>query len=270
MQSFTVVFKAMRDTCTDEFICFAEELADTARVVTLKYFRNQGSIEYKKDGSPVTAADREAESAIRSMIEERYPAHSILGEEHSLKSSGGPWTWVIDPIDGTRSFVTGRPTFGCLIALLYEHQPVLGIIDMPALNERWFGVTGKPSTHNGHHCQSSGRKHLTAATVFATSIDMFNDIERQQFDRLSATARFRSFGADCYAYGLVASGHADVVMESDMFIYDFLALVPVIEGSGGCISDWSGEPLNDLSGRQVLATANPTLHKQCLAIISSG
>ena len=98
---------------------------------------------------------------------------------------------------------------------------------------------------------------------------MFTDIERQQFDRLSTTARFRNFGADCYAYGLLASGHADIVMESDMSIYDFLALVPVIEGSGGCISDWHGKPLNYLSGRQVLATANPTLHEQCLAMIST-
>ena len=138
---------------------------------------------------------------------------------------------------------------------------------MPALNERWLGVSGKPSLHNGDDCQSNAQKRLTEATVFATSIDMFTEIERQQFDRLSTTARFRNFGADCYAYGLLASGHADIVMESDMSIYDFLALVPVIEGSGGCISDWHGKPLNDLSGRQVLATANPTLHEQCLGVL---
>jgi len=147
---------------------------------------------------------------------------------------------------------------------------VLGIIDMPALNERWLGVTGKRSFHNGDHCQSNDRKLLAEATVFATSIDMFTDTERQQFDRLSTAARFRNFGADCYAYGLLASGHADIVMESDMSIYDFLALVPVIEGSGGCISDWHGKPPNDHSGRQVVATANPTLHEQCLAMIRDG
>ena len=260
----------MRTACPDEFICFAEELADAARVVALKYFRNLGSIEYKRDGSPVTAADREAEAMVRQMITERYPAHGVVGEEHGSVSSDGPWSWVIYPIDGTQRFIHGQPTFGCLIALLYEHQPVLGIIDMPALNERWLGVTGKPSTHNRDHCQSSDRKLLAEATVFATSIDMFTDAERQQFDHLSAAARYRNFGADCYAYGLLASGHADIVMESGMSIYDFLALVPVIEGSGGCISDWHGKPLNDLSGRQVLATANPALHEQCLAMISPG
>ena len=269
MHFSTVVFEPMRTTCPDEFICFAEELADAARVVALKYFRNLGSIEYKRDGSPVTAADREAEAMVRQMITERYPAHSVVGEEHGSVSSDGPWSWVIDPIDGTQRFIHGQPTFGCLIALLHEHQPVLGIIDMPALNERWLGVTGKRSLHNGDDCQSNAQKRLTEATVFATSIDMFTDSERQKFDRLSTAARFRNFGADCYAYGLLASGHADIVMESDMSIYDFLALVPVIEGSGGCISDWHGKPLNYLSGRQVLATANPILHEQCLAMIST-
>ena len=259
----------MQTTGTDELICFAEELADAARVVALKYFRNLKSIDYKKDGSPVTTADREAEAVIRQMIAKRYPAHSVVGEEHGRLSSSGPWSWVIDPIDGTRSFITGMPTFGCLIALLHEHRPLLGIIDMPALNERWLGVTGKPSTHNGNHCESSGLEHLSEATIFATSIDMFTEIERQQFDRVSTAARFRSFGTDCYAYGLLASGHSDIVMESDMSTHDFLALVPVIEGSGGCISDWCGKPLNDLSGKQVLATANPTLHEQILAMISA-
>ena len=259
----------MRTVCPDEFPDFAEELADAARAIALKYFRNLRSIEYKRDGSPVTAADQEAEAVIRQMIAERYPTHGVTGEEYGHMSSDGPWSWVIDPIDGTRSFITGRPTFGCLIALLYEYRPVLGIIDMPALNERWLGVTGKPSLYNGDHCQSSDRKRVAEATILATSIDMFTDSERQQFDRLSTAARFRSFGTDCYAYGLLASGHSDIVMESDMSTHDFLPLVPVVEGSGGCISDWHGEPLNLFSGRQVLATANPALHQQCLTMIGA-
>jgi histidinol phosphatase-like enzyme (inositol monophosphatase family) len=252
---------------TNEFACFAEELADAARAVALKHFRNLGAIDYKEDGSPVTPADRETEAVIRQMIGERYPTHGVVGEEHGHMPSESPWLWAIDPIDGTRSFITGRPTFGCLIALLFEHQPVIGVIDMPALDERWLGITDKPSTHNGRQCQSNSRRLLKESTVFATSIDMFNDNERKQFDRLSAEARFRNFGADCYAYGLLASGYADIVMESDMSIHDFLALVPVIEGSGGCITDWHGKPLNFLSGNQVLATANSSLHKQCLSII---
>lgn len=257
----------MQATCLDQFAYFVEELADAARSIAVTYFRNLGSVEYKGDGSPVTIADRETETMIRQMIVDRYPAHGVMGEEYGQIPSNGPWSWVIDPIDGTRSFITGRPMFGCLIALLYENQPVLGIIDMPVLNERWLGVTGKPSLHDGNRCESSSTQHIAEATVFATSIDMFTNSERRQFEHLSTAARFRSFGADCYAYGLLASGYADIVMEADMSIHDFLALVPIIEGSGGCISDWHGEPLDISSGRQVLATANPTLHQQCLAMI---
>jgi len=252
----------------DQFVIFSEELAQSARAVSLKHFRNLSTIEYKKDGSPVTTADRDIETLIRKMIAHRYPTHAIVGEEHGCASSKEPWTWVIDPIDGTRSFITGKPTFGCLIALLYENQPVLGVIDMPALDERWIGVTGRPSTYNGVLCHSSSCERLTEASVFATSIDMFNNSEQKIFNRLSTKARFRNFGADCYAYGLVASGHADIVMESDLVNHDFLALAPVIEGSGGCISDWNGAPLSFFSGRQILATANSTLHRECLNAIN--
>lgn len=259
----------MRTNCADEFVSFAEKVTDAARGVVLKHFRNLKSIDYKSDGSPVTIADRDTEAVIRQMIADQYPTHGIIGEEHDLFPSTDPWTWVIDPIDGTRSFITGQPTFGCLIALLYKNEPVLGVIDMPALNERWIGIAGKGSMHNGSNCESTGQKRLSEATLFATSIDMFTNIERQQFDRLSNLARFRSFGTDCYAYGLLASGYADIVMESDMANYDFLALVPIVEGSGGCISDWNGKPLNLFSGKQVLATASPYLHEQCLALIDT-
>ena len=250
-----------------EFAVFAAELAESARRMSLRHFRNLPSIEYKKDGSPVTVADRDTETVVRHLISDRYPEHSIVGEEHGSLSSNTSWSWVIDPIDGTRSFIAGKPTFGCLIALLYENRPMIGIIDMPALNERWTGIKGEPSVYNGSQCYSKKYQPLSEATIFATSIDMFNQHERTTFDRLSSSARFRNFGADCYAYGLLASGHTDIVMESDMANHDFLALVPVIEGSGGCITDWEGNPLDFFSGRQVLATANPTLHQECLSLI---
>ena len=251
-----------------EFAMFAGELAESARKVSIKHFRNLESVEYKKDGSPVTVADHDTEEMVRQMIAHRYPDHTIVGEEHGSVSSSGPWTWVIDPIDGTRSFITGKPTFGCLIALLYENRPVIGIIDMPALNERWTGIEGDLSVYNGSYCYSKKYQPLTKATVFATSIDMFSVDERRTFDRLSMSARFRNFGADCYAYGLLASGHVDIVMESDMANHDFLALVPVIEGSGGCITDWEGKKLTLFSGKQVLATANAALHQECLNLIA--
>ncbi len=253
-----------------ELINFGEELANLARESVLKYFRRLESIDYKRDRTPVTVADREAESVIRQRISQLYPTHGIVGEEYGHTPADGPWCWVIDPIDGTRSFVAGRPTFGCLIAVLHDNQPILGIIDMPALNERWTGVNREPTFYNGEPCATSKCNHLPEAIVFATSMDMFTEDERKQFDRLSGAARFRSFGADCYAYGLLSSGYIDVVMESDMFAYDYLALVAVVEGSGGCISDWQGRPLDLSSGKQVLATASQELHQQCLNIIGSG
>jgi histidinol phosphatase-like enzyme (inositol monophosphatase family) len=253
----------------NDTIRFTEELADSARTVSLRHFRNVGSIEYKADDTPVSVADRETEARIRELILKRYPDHGVLGEEFGHDESESPWLWVIDPIDGTRSYITGKPTFGCLIALLYEHQPVLGIIDMPVLDERWVGVKGQPSKHCGNPCQSSHIEHLAEATLFATSIDMFTDIERNQFDLLSSNTRFRNFGADCYAYGLLASGHTDIVMESDMNPYDFLARVPIVEGAGGCISDWQGKPLDFFSDKQVLASANSVLHKKSLTLLST-
>ena len=265
----TTEFSNMEPSLDPDTIQFAEELADSARTVALRYFRNLESIEYKTDNTPVSIADRKTEARIRQSILERYPGHGVLGEEFGHNESESPWLWVIDPIDGTRSFITGKPTFGCLIALLYEHQPLLGIIDMPALDERWVGVKGLPSEHCGNLCQSRRTKRLSEATLFATSIDMFTDIERKQFDLLSSNIRFRNFGADCYAYGLLASGHTDIVMESDMAPHDFLALVPIVEGAGGCISDWQGNPLNFSSGKQILASANSVLHQQSLALLSS-
>ena len=250
-----------------DMIDFAKTLADVARHNIMQTFRDLSSIEFKEDGSPVTVADIETEAKIRRLIENTYPGHAIYGEEHGHTHSDSRWTWVIDPIDGTRSFITGQPTFGSLIALLYDQKPMLGIIDMPALEERWIGIINQPTSHNGRACQTNSKKSIEEATIFATTIDMFTAEELKHFERVSNEGRFRSFGLDCYAYGLLASGYADIVMESDLAIHDFLALVPIVSGAGGCISDWSGKPLTFSSGKQVLATANPTLHSICLRII---
>ena len=259
----------MNPNLLTEFSLFGQHLADHARDIALSFFRNLKSVQYKKDNSPVTMADREIETKIRELIMEKYPKHAVFGEECTPISSEEPWTWVIDPIDGTRSFISGKPTFGCLIALLYEQKPMLGIIEMPALKERWLGVYESNSTHNGISCYTNQSRALSEATVFATSIDMFETNEQTAFDHVSLNAQFRNFGADCYAYGLLASGYTDIVMESSMAIHDFLALVPVVEGAGGCISDWQGKPLNFGSGKQVLATANSSLHEECLHLINN-
>ena len=247
---------------------FAAALADKAREISLKYFRWVYDVARKGDGTPVTTADLAIETALREMIENQYPHHGTYGEENDAERSDAEWLWVIDPIDGTKSFATGKPTFGCLIALLHHRKPILGIIDMPALQERWIGIAGEPTRFNGQPCRTSSANILADVTLNATTPDMFNTKEWALFSELGAAVRFRQFGADCYAYGLLASGFTELVMEAGLGKYDYLALVPVIEGAGGCISDWQGNALSFDSGSQVLASANRDLHEDALTFIS--
>jgi len=251
------------------FAAFANELADAARIHVMKYFKTNVESERKNDQSPVSIADRETEQLMCELISRRFPDHGIVGEEFASVQPDSDLCWVLDPIDGTKSFLTGKPTFGILIALLHENTPVLGVIDSPVLHERWLGINNHGSTHNANVCNTNKNKALADAWIHATTIDMFDDNERLVFDTVTKRARGRLFGADCYAYGLLASGHTDIVMEAAMGSYDYLALVPVVENAGGCVTDWDGKPLTLDSGSQVVATANEALHEQILDIIKN-
>ena len=246
------------------FIDTAIAAADAARAVTLAHFRSGAKIIAKADCSPVTIADRKAEQCMRALILARHPMHGFLGEESGAVNNESQWRWVIDPIDGTKSFATGNPTFGTLIALLHGNRPMLGVIDHAALDERWIGVAGRPTVHNGMPCQTSAQQSLAAATIYATTPDMFAGDAAEKFARLSSACQFRVFGGDCYAYGLLACGYTDVVCEADMKAHDFMALTAVVEGAGGVISDWHGAPLR-FDSNEVLACANQTLHQAALA-----
>lgn len=251
-----------------DLIAFVETLADAARPIALRGFRASGKVDFKSDGSPVTASDRQVEEALRDLIRERFPDHSILGEEFgSSGRSGARWGWSLDPIDGTRAFVTGRPLFGTLIAFLESTRPILGVIEMPALAERYVGVIGEPTLCNGEPCRVSDCTHIEEARVSATSPDMFESDDLVQYDEVSFAARMRGFGGDCYQYALLASGYLDIVMEAGLAPYDLLALVPVIEGAGGVITDWQGGALTARSGGQVIASATQELHGAALALI---
>ncbi|MBX2870222.1 MAG: hypothetical protein KTR18_16190 [Acidiferrobacterales bacterium] len=243
--------------------------ADLARTITTRYFRQEIAITNKQDTTPVTIADSETEAAIKALIHKNHPTHGFFGEETGDQTADERWRWIVDPIDGTKSFATGNPTFGTLISVIHDDVPVIGIIDHPALQERWIGRAGEPTTLNGTVCCTSSEQQLNSATVYCTTIDMFTDASFQQFDRLSKHCRYRAFGGDCYNYGLLASGHTQLVCEADLKPYDFMALIPVIEGAGGIISDWNGEPLTPKSGDKVIAAANSGLHQQALSILQN-
>jgi histidinol phosphatase-like enzyme (inositol monophosphatase family) len=253
----------------DDFRDFAETLADRARAMSLPRFRRKLNVQIKDDESPVTAVDRDVEAMVRECIRAAYPQHGLLGEEHGSSHIDAEYVWSIDPIDGTRSFISGWPLWGTLLALLHHGRPLLGVVDMPALGERWIGVTGEGTRLNGQPCHSRQCTQLADATVYATSPDIFSPAEFAAFERVTRSARGRRFGGDCYSYALLASGHIDAVIEAGLKPYDYLALAPVIEAAGGVITDWQGQPLGMQSGGQVVAAATDELHRKIIAVIAS-
>jgi inositol-phosphate phosphatase/L-galactose 1-phosphate phosphatase/histidinol-phosphatase len=240
-------------------IAFANELGDAAGEIVRRYFRRGVAVDDKADMSPVTIADREAEAALRVLIETRFPDHGMLGEEHGSVRANAERVWVLDPIDGTKSFISGVPLFGTLIALVERGVPVLGVIDQPILRERWVGARGHKSTLNGAAIATRACPGLAAATLFATSPDMFKGADAEGFQRLKSAVKLARFGGDCYAYGLLAAGFIDLVVEASLKPYDYAALVPVIVGAGGSMTDWQGGPLGIASEGRDIACGNPRI-----------
>ena len=252
-----------------EAVELAERMADAARPVVMRSFRAPAlAVDAKADDSPVTAADREAEAVMRRMIGETFPDHGIVGEEHGAVRGEAEWVWVVDPIDGTKSFVTGKPLFGTLIALLHEGRPVIGIIDMPALGERWLGAEGQATTFNGERVRTRACAALGSAWLSATSPQMFRGRDAEAFERLLGCCRATVYGADCYAYGLIANGTVDIVCEASMQPYDYCALVPVVAGAGGMMTDWNGAPLTLASDGRVLAAGDPSAHAAAREVLA--
>lgn len=243
----------------------AHALADAARVHSMRHFRTALDIVTKSDESPVTIADREAEAAMRAILASQAADHGILGEEHGRERLDAEYVWVIDPIDGTKSFITGSPLWGTLVALLRHGRPVLGLIDMPVLGERWLGRDGQPAQCNGRVVQASACTELAKARVYTTSPDAFAAEDWLRFDRLSRQCAMRRFGGDCYAYAQLAGGHVDLVVEAGLQPYDYLSLVCLVEGAGGVITDWQGHALTASSDGRVVAAATAQLHACALA-----
>ena len=244
---------------TDDDVALAHRLADAAGAAIRPWFRARFEIEAKADHSPVTQADRAAEAAIRAILARERPGDGIVGEEYGNEREDAERVWVLDPIDGTRSFIAGRPIFGTLIALLDEGRPVLGVIDQPIGGERWLGVVGEATTLNGAPVRTRPCSALAKAHLATTSPLLFAADERACFDGLTASVRDTLWGGDCYNYALLASGHLDLVVESGLKLYDFAALVPVVEGAGGLMRDWRGAPLGMESDGRVVALGDAGL-----------
>ncbi len=261
-----------KDSELQSLVQFACSLADLAGKTILPYFRQPLLVDNKlKDGNfdPVTVADRDAELAMRAAIQAQYPSHGILGEEFGeLKGESG-LTWVLDPIDGTRAFISGLPVWGVLIALFDGTYPILGVMDQPFTQERFIG-DGKRSVsiHRGVETvlQTRACESLSTAIMMSTAPDMFDKAEFSVQQLLAEQVRLLRYGADCYGYSMLASGHVDLVVEAGLSAYDIQALIPIVESAGGVVTDWhGGSPVN---GGQVVAAATHKLHAQALSILA--
>jgi len=253
-----------------EMLEAAKAALDAAGAAIRPHFRSGLTAAQKSDDSPVTIADQRAEIAMRNVLTSFFPSHGLLGEEFpETGAANARYVWVIDPIDGTRAFITGRPSFCTLLGLLEDGVPVLGCIDQPMTGERWIGGRDVAASFRNPLGGKIGTSKVTAlaeAELSSTSPEMFGDV-LPQFMRLKATCRRVYWGGDAYAYGLLALGQIDIVAEAGLKPWDWAALVPVVEAAGGVITDWAGAPLRLGCNGSVLAAANPALHAAALAAL---
>ncbi len=240
-----------------ELLAFAHELADLARPIALAAFRAPLQVAHKDDRSPVTAADRGIERVLRQAIAERYPTHGIFGEEEGQERVDAEQVWVLDPIDGTKAFASGNPLFGTLIGLLDRGVPVLGICDAPALGERYAAARGGGATRNGQPLRARAERTLDEAVLYCTTPDPLRGVPG--FAALQARVRWTSYGGDCLAYGFLAAGGCDLIVDRGLKPYDWCALVPILEAAGAVLCDWQQRALTLASNGDVVAASSAGL-----------
>ena len=253
----------------DDDIALALKLADAAGAAIRPYFRSVMPQERKDDATPVSLADRAAEEAMRAILRAERPDDTIIGEEFGATPGTSGRSWVLDPIDGTAGFLAGRALFGTLIALVVEGWPVLGVIDQPIARERWVGATGRPTTLNGVAVRARACRALADATIATTGPHYFDDHDGQHFMSLAARTDHKRMvmGGDCYNYAMLAMGQLDIVCEANLKLHDWAALVPVVEGAGGTMCDWNGDPLHAGSDGHVLALGDPARLEDAVAAL---
>ena len=247
----------------------AEAAADVAAAVVRPLFRTGVGADTKSDQSPVTVADRDAEQAMRAVLQQRFPEHGILGEEFGLDRPNARLRWVLDPVDGTRAFLTGRPLFGTLIGLLDGATPILGLLDQPITGERWIGLAGQKTRFIGRYGRAGCRPcaRLGDAELSCTSPDLLSPAQSDAFRRVQGAARRTSWGGDCYGYGLLALGGIDVIVEPGLKLWDWAALLPIVEGAGGLMRDWRGQALHPEGDGNVVAVGDRALLPQVVALL---
>lgn len=255
-------------TSIPEYADFAGTLVDASREIILGYWRQDLEIIDKADESPVTIADRSAEARIREMIEARFPDHGIAGEEYGRVRMDAEYVWSLDPVDGTKAFISGSPLFGTLVALLRNGAPVLGVVDIPATGERWIGGDGLPTRLNGKPVKTRQGQPMGRAIVGATSPSMFIGADADRIARVHERVKLPIWGGDCYLYGMVALGTIDLVIEKGMSDYDYLAPTAVIQAAGGMVTGWKGETLGFDSGDCVVAAGDPKLHAEVVRLLN--
>ncbi|MFG1344212.1 histidinol-phosphatase [Xanthobacter autotrophicus DSM 431] len=256
-----------------DFDAFVHKLATVSGEAILPFFRTALGVEDKSAGrafDPVTAADRAAEQVMRKLIRETFPAHGIIGEEFENVVAEAPYTWALDPIDGTKSFIAGLPAWGTLIGLLKEGDPVYGMMHQPFIGERFFG-DGGVARYRG----PAGERILTArdcgrledAILFTTSPRLMNKEDRAAFEGVEERVRLSRYGGDCYAYCMVAAGLVDLVIETELHDHDIIALVPIIEGAGGIVTSWEGT--SPVAGGRVVAAGSRKVHEEALRALTA-
>ena len=255
----------MSENQTSEMMLFAQELADESRAILNSVMGKLPNVEIKSDQSYVTETDKVIETRLREMIEQKYPHHGILGEEHGSRDLDAEFVWVLDPIDGTAPFVAGIPVYGTLIGLARNGKPWIGVIDHPATRDRWTGVSGEQASFNGEPARTRRGVDLASALMTNSNPDFLSDDERASYNSLRAAVTYTQYGASCYAYGVLASGRTDLAADGGLDTFDMFAVVAVIEGAGGVVTDWAGKSIDlDWKGL-VLAAGDAALHEQALA-----
>jgi histidinol phosphatase-like enzyme (inositol monophosphatase family) len=224
-------------------------------------------VEVKPDRSFVTALDARIERRMREMLADRFPGHGVLGEEEAPTDLDADLVWVLDPIDGTAAFIAGLPVYGTLIALMRAGEPILGIVDHPITGDRWIGVKGRPTTHNGRPCRTRACGALSEAILSASNPDFFDAEETPALDAMRAATAWRIWGGACMSYGLLASGRTDAAFDTRLKLWDFAPFRPIIEGAGGVITDWEGRPIDHMTGKRIMAAGDPARHRDMLRLV---